>query len=101
MPKGKNKKVLRLMKDELGEKIMTKFLELKAKTYSYLIDDSSKDKKGRGTKTCVAKRNIKFENYKSCLEATQFNNKINYLERKEINIDSFKRDHKEFIKTTN
>ena len=29
------------MKDELGRKIMRKFVGLRAKTYSYLIDDSS------------------------------------------------------------
>ena len=33
------------MKDELGRKIMTKLVGLRAKTYSYLIDDSSEDKK--------------------------------------------------------
>ena len=44
LPKGKNKKVIGLMADELGQKIMTKFVQLRAKTYSYLIDDSSEDK---------------------------------------------------------
>ena len=33
------------MKDELGGKIKTKVVILKAKTYSYLIDDGSDDKK--------------------------------------------------------
>ena len=39
--KGKNEKVIGLMKDELGRKIVRKFVGLRAKTYSYLIDDSS------------------------------------------------------------
>ena len=79
LPKGKNKKVIGLMKDELGGKIMTKFVGLRAKTYSYLIDDSSEDKKAKGTKKCVIKRKLKFENCKNCLEATQLDNKIKYL----------------------
>ena len=61
LPKGKNKKVIGLMKAELGGKIMTKFVGLRAKTYSYLIDDSNEDKKAKGTKNCVIKRNLKFE----------------------------------------
>ena len=38
------------MKDELGGEIMIKFVGLKAKTYCYLIDDGSEDKKAKGTK---------------------------------------------------
>ena len=81
LPKGKNKKVIGLMKDELGGKIMTKFVGLRAKIYSYLIDDGSEDKKAKGTKKCVIKRKLKFENYKNCLEATQLDNKIKHLEK--------------------
>ena len=88
LPKGKNEKVIGLMKDELGGKIMTKFVGLRAKTYSYLIDDGSEDKKAKGTKKCVIKRKLKFENYKNCLEATQLDNKIKYLEKNKINTDS-------------
>ena len=51
------------MKDELGGKIMKKFVGLGAKTYSYLIDDGSEDKKAKGTKKCVIKRKLKFGNY--------------------------------------
>ena len=66
LPTGKNKKVLGLMKDELG-KIITEFVTLKLKTYSYLTDDGKEDKKAKGTKKCVIKRMIKFDDYKNCL----------------------------------
>ena len=51
------------MKGGLGGKIMAKFIGLRAKTYSYLIDDGGEDKKAKGTKKCVRKRKLKFENY--------------------------------------
>ena len=44
------------MKDQLGGNIMTKFVGLRAKTCSYLIDDVSEDKKAKGTKKCVVKK---------------------------------------------
>ena len=75
------------MKDELGGKIMTKFIGLKAKTYSYLINYGSEDEKAKTTKTCVIKRKLKFENYRNCLQATQLENKINYPEKNKISID--------------
>ena len=74
------------MKDELSEKIMTKFVGLRVKTYSDLIDDDSEDKKAKGTKKCVTKRKLKFENYKNSLEAIQLDNKIKYLEKNKTNI---------------
>ena len=76
-----NFEILRLMKDELDRKIMMKFVWLTAKSYSYLIDDGSKDKKAKGTKMGVIKKKLEFENYQKCLEATQLENKIDYLER--------------------
>ena len=79
------------MKDELGGKSITKFVGLRAKTYSYLTDDSSEDKKAKSTKKCVIKRKFKFGNYKNCLEATQLDNKIKYLEKNKINTDSLKK----------
>ena len=54
MPKGKNKKVIGSMKDELGRKIMTKLVGLRAKTYSYLIDDSNEDKKNKKAQKSVS-----------------------------------------------
>ena len=56
LPKEKNKKVIGLIKDELGGNIMTKLVGLRAKTYSYLIDGGSKDKTARGTKKSVIKK---------------------------------------------
>ena len=50
LPAGKNKKVIELMKDELGGKIMTEFAALRPKTYSYLMDGGRNDKKAKGTK---------------------------------------------------
>ena len=64
---GRNKKVIGLMKDELGGKIITEFITLRPKTYSYLTDDGKEDKKAKGTKTCVIKKMIKFNDYKKCL----------------------------------
>ena len=68
-----------LMKNELGGKIMTKFIGLRKKTYTYLIDDGCEDKKAKGTKKCVIKRTIIFKKNKNRLEVTQFENKINHL----------------------
>ena len=67
LPTGKNKKVIGLMKDELGGKIITEYVTLRPKTYSYLTDDAEEDKKAKGTKKCVIKRMIKFDDYKNCL----------------------------------
>ena len=87
-----------MMKDELGLKITIKFVALGAKTYNYLIDDGSDNKKAKGKRKCVMKRKLKFENYQDCLEGTQFENKINHLEKNEINIESINKYHLEFIK---
>ena len=61
---------------------MVKFIELIAKTYSYLIDGISQNKKAEGTKNCVIKRKLKLENDKNYLEATQLENKMDHLQRK-------------------
>ena len=67
LPTGKNKKVIGLMKDELGGRIMIEFVASGPKTYSYLTDDSEEDKRPKGTKKCVTKRRLKFSDYKDCL----------------------------------
>ena len=65
LPKGRNTKVIGLMKDELGGKIMTEFAALRPKPYSSLIDDFNSDKKAKGTKKCVIKKIL--NDYKDCL----------------------------------
>ena len=67
LPTGMNKKVIGLFKDELGGKIMIEFVALSAKTYTYLMGDGSLHKKAKGTKKCVIKRRLMFENYTDCL----------------------------------
>ena len=64
---GKNRKIIGLIKDELGGKIITEFISLRPKTYSYLTEDGKEDKKAKGTKKCVIKNMIKFNDYKKCL----------------------------------
>ena len=67
LPIGKNKKVIGLMKDELGGEIITEFIALRPKTYSYLTDNDKIDKNAKGTKKRVLKKIIKFDDYKKCL----------------------------------
>ena len=67
LPTGNNKKIIGLMKDELGGKIITEFVTLRPKTYSFLTHDGKEDKKAKGTKKCVIKKMIKFNDYKKCL----------------------------------
>ena len=53
LSKGTNKKVIGLIKDELCGKIMKKFVRLRTKMYSYLIDDGCEDKNTKGTKNLL------------------------------------------------
>ena len=76
LPIGMNKKVPGLFKDELGGKIITEVVLIRPKTYTYLIDgydddddvyEKNKIINKKGTKKCVIKRRLMFENYKDCL----------------------------------
>ena len=60
---GKNKKVIGMFKDELGEKIIKELCAPRAKTYAYLMDDDIEKKKAKGTKKCIIKRELTFVNY--------------------------------------
>ena len=67
LPTGKNKKIISLMKDELGGKIILEFVTLRPKTFSFLTDDGKEDKKAKGKQKCVIKKMIKFNDYKNGL----------------------------------
>ena len=66
LPVGKNKKVIGLMKDELGGEIMKEFISLRPKMYSYRVGNTE-PKKCKGIKKCVVKKTITFDDYKDCL----------------------------------
>ena len=70
LPMGMKKKLIRMFKDQLGGKIMKDFCALRAKIYTYLMDDDSENKKTKEIKKCVIKRRLMLENYKDSL----FNN---------------------------
>ena len=55
LPKWENKKVVGLMKDQLGGIIMSEFVALRPKMYSYLTDNKDKDKKSKRHKTVCHK----------------------------------------------
>ena len=67
LPIGMNKKVIRKFKDEPGEKVITELITLRAKVYANLKEDGSEHKRAKGTKKCIIKREIMFENYRESL----------------------------------
>ena len=78
LPIGLNKKVIGLMKAELGGAIMTEFVALRPKLYSYRKQDGSEDKKCKGIKKCVVKKTLTFEDYKTCLfnDSTEYRSQL-------------------------
>ena len=50
LPIGRSKKVISLFKGELGGKIIKEFIGLRAKAWTFLLDDDSEHKKAKGTK---------------------------------------------------
>ena len=51
LPVGMNKKVIELMKDEIGGEIIEEFIPLRPKLYSYRMSDGSEDKKCKGSRS--------------------------------------------------
>ena len=69
--------------------MLKEFVRLRAKAYSYLMNNNDKDQKAKDTKKWVIKRKLKSKDHKNCLKAAQIENKINHLEETEINVDRF------------
>ena len=78
LPIGLNKKVIGLMKYKLEDKIMTEFVALRPKLYSYKKLDCLEDKKCKGIKKCVVKKTLTFEDYKTCLfsDSTEYRSQL-------------------------
>ena len=67
IPTGINKKVLGMFKDEVKGKNIKEFVGLRAKLYSFIIEDGEENKKCKGVKKQVVKESITHEDYKTCL----------------------------------
>ena len=76
LPINMSKRVPGLFKNELGGKITTEVVALRAKTYAYSIDGYDNDdykknkiinKEAKGIKICVIKRKLIIKNYTDCL----------------------------------
>ena len=65
LPIGKNKKVIGMFKDELDGGIMTENANARAKTCAYNYDKNKEKKKAKGTKKCVIKNNLTFDDFKN------------------------------------
>ena len=102
LPIGLNKKVIGLMKDELGGKIMTEFVALRPKLYAHRKLDSVEDKKCKGIKKCVVKKMLDFDDYMACLSnpvgasiyrsQLMFRNKKHEVHMVEVNKIALNRD---------
>ena len=65
---GINKKVLGMFKDEAAGKNITEFVGLRAKLYSYKMEEGKENKKCKGIKKAVVEKSITHEDYKTCLK---------------------------------
>ena len=68
IPTGINKKVLGKFKDEAAGKVIKEFVGLRAKLYSYKMDEGKENKRCKGIKKAVVEKSISHNDYKTCLE---------------------------------
>ena len=67
IPTGINKKVLGMFKDEAAGKNIKEFVGLRAKLYSYKMEEGEENKRCKGVKKQVVENTITHEDYKTCL----------------------------------
>lgn len=61
-----NKKVVGKFKDEVGGKLLTEFVGLRSKMYSYIGEESGK--RAKGVKKSVLQQTINHDDYRECLQ---------------------------------
>ena len=67
IPTGINKKVLGMFKDEANGNNIKEFVGLRAKLYSFKMEEGKENKKCKGIKKAVVEKSIRHEDYKTCL----------------------------------
>ena len=67
IPTGINKKVLGMFKDEAKGDNIKEFVGLRAKLYSFKMEEGKENKKCKGIKKAVVEKSIRHEDYKTCL----------------------------------
>ena len=96
-----NRKVIGFTVDELSETTMTEYVESRVNSCSYLIDDVFENEKAKGTKKCIIKGKLKFEDCKNCLKATHLENKIIIWRKTELIWIVLRKIIKNSLKTIN
>ena len=88
LPAGINKKVIWKFKDELKGKVMTEFITLALKAYTYLDDNDKEHKKLKGIIKCVRDKVLRFNDY---MDALLLNKTIRYRQQR------FTSDHHNYL----
>ena len=76
LPKGKSKKVIEQMKDELGGQINKEIFGLRAKTNKYLKDYNDEDKNQKAQKSVSQKEKLNFKTVKIVLKQLKLKMKL-------------------------
>ena len=73
---GVNKKVIGMFKDEACGKQIVEFVGLRAKLYSYIMDEGTEEKKCKGVKKTTINNDIRHDDYNDLfIQSTASNEK--------------------------